>query len=240
MELELPRVVFFGRTGEEACSFFNLDLAQWRGKRVLDCPGGPGSLTPLARLQGVEMLAVDPLYALSADAMERRCRDDVRFTLERLHQSDSQRPDFDLEAYRNSKLAALEMFLNDQRTHPSSYQAGALPELDLPDQSFDLVLSGHFLFSYAPRADGGIHELSSFDLSWHRRALRELLRVCREELRIYPAHTISRPARVHPYVEPLVADLPTCWQASLEDTPYDQGHEGETPMLKIRRISTAV
>ena len=236
IEMELPRVVFFGRTGEETSSFFNLDLAQWRGKRVLDCPGGPGSFTALARHYGVETLAVDPLYALPAHEMERRCRDDVRLTLERLRQSDSQRPDFDLESYCNDKLVALELFLNDHRDHPTSYAAGALPELGLPDKSFDLVLCGHFMFSYSPRADGGLYEPSPFDLRWHRRGLRELLRLCREEVRLYPAHTITRPARVHPYVKPLLADLPACWQASLEETAYNQGYEGETPMLRIRRI----
>ena len=55
-----------------------------------------------------------------------------------------------------------------------------------------------------------------------------------QELRIYPAHTISLPARVHPYVEPLIADLTAGWQASLEPTSYDQGSEGDTPMLRIR------
>lgn len=32
--------------------------------------------------------------------------------------------------------------------------------------------------------------------------LAELLRVCRQGLRIVPAHTITMPARVHPYVAP--------------------------------------
>lgn len=63
--MELPRVVFFGRTGSDALHFFDLDLTDWRGARILDCPGGPGSLVATARRNGVEALAVDPLYALS-------------------------------------------------------------------------------------------------------------------------------------------------------------------------------
>jgi hypothetical protein len=67
------------------------------------------------------------------------------------------------------------------------------------------------------------------------RALAELLWVGRRELRIYPAHTISRPARVHPYVEPLLMELPPGWQGRLEPTSYDQGSDGKTPMLRLWR-----
>jgi len=61
MAMELPRVVFFGRTGSDALQFFDLDLADWRGARILDCPGGPGSLVATARRNGVEAVAVEPL-----------------------------------------------------------------------------------------------------------------------------------------------------------------------------------
>ncbi len=232
--LELPRVVFFGRSGAEACRFFNLDLADWAGASLLDCPGGPGSLLPLARGAGLEVLAVDPLYALEPEALERRCREDIAFTMERLGRSPTVRPDFDLAPYHRDKLEALEAFLVDRQVHPAAYRAGALPELPLPDRSVDLVLSGHLLFAYAPLADGGLNEHDDLDLAWHRRSLAELLRVCRRELRIYPAHTITLPTRVHPYVEPLIAELPAGWQASLEPTSYDQGAAGDTPMLRIR------
>jgi hypothetical protein len=32
--MELPRVVFFGRSGNDALQFFDLDLADWRGARI--------------------------------------------------------------------------------------------------------------------------------------------------------------------------------------------------------------
>jgi SAM-dependent methyltransferase len=228
--------VFFGRTGVEACRFFNLNLADWRGASLLDCPGGPGSVAPLARGFGLEVLAVDPLYALETEALERRCREDIAFTMERLSQSSTVRTDFNLEQYHREKLGALQAFLADRQAQPESYIPGVLPELPLADRSFDLVLSGHLLFAYAPLADGGLYKMDCFDLAWHRRALAELLRVCRRELRIFPAHTITMPARVHPYVAPLLDGLPAGWEASLEPTSYDQGAAGETPMLRIRRV----
>ena len=233
--MDLPRVVFFGRTGADALAFFNLDLADWRGQRLLDCPGGHGSFTALARAAGVESVAADPHYNLSLEDLEQRCRDDVSFTMERLARSASLRPDFDLSRFRQGKLEALEAFLADRRAHPEAYRAAALPELPFEAASFDLVLCGHLLFCYAPIADGGLSEQPDFDLEWHRRALAELLRVSRREVRLYPAHTIERRPRVHPWVEPLMATLPPGCQGQLEDTAYYEGFEGETPMLRLRR-----
>ena len=50
--MELPRVVFFGRGGSDTLQFFDLDLADWRGARILDYPGGlrspPVCYAPLA------------------------------------------------------------------------------------------------------------------------------------------------------------------------------------------------
>jgi len=119
MAMELPRVVFFGRSGSDALQFFDLDLADWRGARILDCPGGPGSLVATARRNGVEAVAVDPLYALPSPEIEQRCLEDLDLSLERIAQSDALRADFDLAAYRRSKLIALEEFLADRLAHPS-------------------------------------------------------------------------------------------------------------------------
>jgi SAM-dependent methyltransferase len=236
--MDLPRVVFFGRTGEDALSFFNLDLAAWRGQRVLDCPGGPGSFTALARAAGMDSVAADPLYDLSLPELERRCRDDIAFTMERLALTTTLREDFDLARFRSSKLAAMEAFLADRRDHPEGYKAAALPSLPFETASFDLVLCGHLLFCYSPIADGGLSAQDDFDLPWHRLALAELLRVSRGEVRVYPAHTIEREPRVHPWVEPLLASLPPGWHGELEATAYDEGFAGETPMLRLRRQSS--
>jgi hypothetical protein len=52
----------------------------------------------------------------------------------------------------------------------------ALPRLPFRRGRFDLVLSSHFLFTYADR----------LDLEFHRAALRELHRVARREVRVFP------------------------------------------------------
>jgi hypothetical protein len=110
----------------------------------------------MARRNGVEAVAVDPFYALPSPEIEQRCLEDVDLSLERIAQSDALRADFDLAAYRRSKLKALEEFLADRLAYPESYQTASLPNLPFGAGSFDLVVCGHLLFSYAPLADGGL------------------------------------------------------------------------------------
>lgn len=50
------------RSFEEYLAMFNLDDADLTG-RVLDCPGGAASFAAEAGARGVDVLAVDPVYA---------------------------------------------------------------------------------------------------------------------------------------------------------------------------------
>lgn len=235
--MEFAQVVFYGRLGRQALAMFNLDPAQWRGARVLDCPGGPGSLSALLRAEGLDITAADPLYALGKEELERRALDDLEAAMATLATTAAIRPDFDLAACRQEHLEALAAFLADRRAHPDRYVAASLPELPFADQSFDLVLCGHLLFSYAPRSAGGLMREPGLDLAWHRRALAELQRVSGRAVRLYPAHTMELQARRHPYAERLLAELPPAWRGRFAATPYDQGHEGRTDALELERRS---
>jgi xanthine/CO dehydrogenase XdhC/CoxF family maturation factor len=104
----------------------------------------------------VEAVAVDPLYALPSPEIEQCCLEDLDLSLEHIGQSDALRADFDLAAYRRSKLKTLEEFLADRLADPESYQTASLPNLTFDSGSFDLVVCGHPLFSYAPVSDGGL------------------------------------------------------------------------------------
>lgn len=235
--MEFESVVFYGRLGEQALQMFNLaaELDSWRGNAVLDCPGGPGSLAARLRAEGCDVTAVDPLYALEPAELDRRALADLDHTMAVQASSPTLRPDFDLEACRLEHLDTLREFLADRRAHPDRYRAAALPELPFADRSFDLVLSGHLLFSYAPIADGGLMGGAGLDLAWHRRALAELCRVSRRQVRLYPAHTIALEARRHPYAEALLAELPAGWRGRFAPSRYDQGHQGCTDALLLER-----
>lgn len=235
--MQFDSVVFYGRLGEQALRMFHLaeELPRWRGASLLDCPGGPGSLAARLRREGCEVTAVDPLYALEPAELERRALADLDHTMAVQASSPTLRSDFDLEACRLEHLEALQEFLADRRAHPDRYLAAALPELPFPDRSFDLVLSGHLLFSYAPLADGGLMAGAGLDLAWHRCALEELCRVSRREVRLYPAHTIALEAIRHPYAEALLAELPAGWRGRFLPSRYDQGHQGCTDALQLER-----
>lgn len=235
--MQLPDVVFYGRSGESGLQMFGLEqeLEQWHGARVLDCPGGPGSLAALLAAHGIEVLACDPLYALSNAELRRRTLDDLEQTLRKMVVSSMFRPGFDFDAVRTSHLQCLEVFLADRERHPDRYLAASLPQLPLASGGFDLVLSGHLLISYAPASTGGLMDGEGLDLAWHRSALAELCRVSRAQVRLYPAHTHRLPVGRHPYAEALLADLPPSWQGEFVQRGYDQGFSGATEGLQLHR-----
>jgi hypothetical protein len=235
--VELDGVVFYGRLGHLALKMYGLDrdLQQWRGARVLDCPGGPSSLAALLAAAGAEVIACDPLYALSNAELRQRSLDDLALSIAKSTTSSMLRPGFDLEQVRRNHLEGLEAFLADRKAHPERYLAASLPDLPFASGSFDLVLSGHLLFSYAPVADGGLMLGTVLDLDWHRRALAELCRVSGQQVRLYPAHTQESPARPHPYAEALLSELPASWTGGFAARNYDQGFTGFTDGLQLSR-----
>jgi hypothetical protein len=235
--MEFSKVVFYGRLGEQVVKMFGLEeeLERWRGVKVLDCPGGPGSLPALLRGHGCDVTAVDPLYALPLEGLRRQAIDDLETTMAIQAAANVLRPDFDLEACRQEHLQTMELFLADLAAHPASYQAAALPQLPFTDRSFPLVLSGHLLLAYAPCRDGGLMAGEGLDLNWHRQALAELCRVSGGEVRLYPAHTVEQTVRRHPYAEVLLEELPTGWQGRFVERSYDQGFKGCLEGLELVR-----
>ncbi|MCT0213153.1 MULTISPECIES: class I SAM-dependent methyltransferase [unclassified Synechococcus] len=239
MELEFRRVVFFGRSAAECLEMYGLAPAQWLGASVLDCPGGPGSLAAVLGEVGLDVTAVDPWYGASPECLDRQARGDIALAMEQIAAADHLAAGFDLKAYRTEKHRALEAFLADYGRRPQRYVQAALPVLPFADASFDLVLSGHLLFSYAPLDVGGLMPTGGFDFAWHRRAIAELMRVCRREVRIYPAHTLQGLARRHPYAEALLAELPAGWAGRFQPSRYVQGHIGSTEGLHLERLTPA-
>jgi hypothetical protein len=235
--MEFQKVVFYGRLGEQALKMFGLEgeLERWRGVKVLDCPGGPGSLPALLRSHGCEVTAVDPLYDLPLEELRRQAIEDLETSMAVQAAGGDLRPDFDLEACRKEHLRTLDIFLADRAAYPTSYRAGALPHLPFAEGIFPLVLSGHLLISYAPSSEGGLMAGEGLDLAWHRKALAELCRVSGGEVRLYPAHTVEPVVRRHPYAEALLAELPPGWHGRFVERSYDQGFAGRLEGLELVR-----
>jgi len=216
---------------------YALDADALRGKRVLDCPGGPSGLVAGAIERDINMVAVDPQYSETAETLARRGADDIKLTINKARKDPSLRmEDSEYAVFEQEKQNALAAFMQAYRVHPERFVVGSLPELPFENGAFDLVLSGHLLFVYAPRSLGGIMKSELFDLDFHIAAVRELIRVGKE-VRIFPTYAFTGEVRRQPWVEPVseifrregheVSFIPSRWQ--------QQGHVDFNDSLRIVR-----
>ena len=102
-----------------------------------------------------------------------------------------------LEVLKEYRQAALEQFSKDYLTGriENRYIKGELPDLPFGDKTFDIVLSGHFLFTYSDK----------FDYFFHLASVLELYRICSIEVRIYPLQ--GPDAKPYNYLNKLLSDL---------------------------------
>jgi SAM-dependent methyltransferase len=163
------------RSAAEYRAMFGLTPADLAAAVLDCCAGGSGFAAETA----ARVVAADPAYALGQHDLAHRVR-------AALHDGDqiigAHAEYFDWSWYGDPvhrtelRTAAARHFLADFREHPGRYVAAALPNLPFTTGSFDLVLCSHLLFTWSDLLDAG----------WHSRALAELIRVARREVRIYP------------------------------------------------------
>lgn len=122
----------------------------------------------------------------------------------------------------SSSRAAAELFLADLKVRPEGYVAGALPDLPLATGAVDLVLCSHLLFTWADQLGE----------DWHRRALAELVRVARREIRIFPV-VVQGTGEPVAFLDDLRDELHVLGHRShLRDVPY-RFQRGGNQMLLI-------
>jgi hypothetical protein len=157
---------------------FTLTDSDFQG-RLLDCPGGASSFTAQASDRGALVTALDPVYAMpTSELRELVMGEPDRGSAHTVAGVDRYRWDFygDIEGHREMRKKSAALFSRDIEVHPERYVPASLPDLPFEDHQFDLVLSSHFLFTYADR----------LDQDFHYRALVELHRICRGEVRVFP------------------------------------------------------
>jgi ubiquinone/menaquinone biosynthesis C-methylase UbiE len=100
-----------------------------------------------------------------------------------------------IENLKKQRTLALTRFALDysRGKNENRYINTKLPKLPFEDKSFDLVLSGHFLFTYA----------NKFDFEFHKASLLELFRICAKEVRIYPIQ--QRMLQSYPNMKKLIS-----------------------------------
>lgn len=226
--IQLDRVVFFGRTLSEYVKFFDLDLSQWQKCKILDCPSGAASFVAEAHQMGIDAVACDLLFNLDESTLRAKGQADLVHVMERLADvTHNYNWDFyqNIEQLNECRKIALERFLAD---YPDGCQAGryiqtTLPKLPFGDRTFDLVLSGHFLFLYS----------DCFDYAFHWQTILELYRVCSQEVRIYPLQ--GKDAQPYPLLSNLINDLNNAGiSAEIVNVPWEF-LKGSKQMLRLRR-----
>lgn len=232
----LERIVFFGRTGHEALEMLGLAAESLRGRSVLDCPGGPGSLVAHLAPIAARAVAVDPLYALGPEATEATARADIEEGLRLVRDNPETFPEIDLAAFSRARLDALTAFLADRTRAPERYVAAALPDLPFADRSFDVVVSGNLLFVYSDAEDGGFLAEGGLDRDFHAASIAELARVAADEVRVYPTATVGVRRTAHPYLADARAVLHGMgWTTRLAPVGYVQGSSAANDVLIATR-----
>lgn len=223
---ELERIVFIGRTFEEYMRMFALTEEELSGRRILDCPGGACSFTAVAHRFGCLVTAADIAYHHEMNLLHNKGLQDILHAMEHVEAGKERYiwTEFSsVDDLRKARTEALESCIKDMRLNPDRYVPVTLPLLPFEQGQFDLTLSAHFLFTYADKLDA----------DFHRRTLHELLRVTREEVRIFPLvdQHGRRPALVDQLMEYACAEG---WTAEIQSVPY-HFQENADQVLILRR-----
>ena len=199
-QLNLDRVVFYGRSLAEYEKFFNLDLSRLEGLTVLDCPSGAASFAAEATPRQIDVVAVDPLFSNPVEKLRTIGLADIEHVMEEVEKVWHLYASgyfASIQEVRATRQRSLDLFCEDFPAGKSSgrYVPALLPNLPFENGQFDLVLSGHFLFIYDDR----------FDYDFHLAAIREMARVSRGEVCVFPPRGMNR--QPYPHLDRLRRDL---------------------------------
>lgn len=178
-KLSIDRIIFIGRTFDEYLSMFDLSVENIRNKKILDCPAGACSFAATGREIGLDVDACDIAYYFNLDDLYKKGHDDITHMVQKMEDSKSNynwNYFKDINDLKDHRVEALETCVQDMQQHQDKYKPVELPELPYSDNEFDILLSAHFLFLYS----------EVFDYEFHVQSIEEMLRVTKEEVRIFP------------------------------------------------------
>ncbi|SES25366.1 hypothetical protein SAMN04487944_12812 [Gracilibacillus ureilyticus] len=153
--------------------------ANLSGKKILDCPAGACSFTAVGSAHGHDITACDIAYYHPVDQLKEKGFLDIEHVMYHMEKAKSNYDwDYfgDVDGLNQHRVNALKACAEHMEHSPEKYIPVTLPVLPFTDDEFDILLSAHFLFMYSDRLD--------FD--FHRETMDELLRVTKEEIRIFP------------------------------------------------------
>jgi len=179
MPFLLDHVLIWSRSFDEYEKIFSLKKEHY-SKKILGCADGASSFNVTATSLGMNVISCDGLYERGLEEISETMSHSCELIYPKILNSiDDFNWDYfkDPQELRAKRRIASKMFLDDFSENKDSgrYINARLPALPFEDNSFDLALSGNFLFLYS--------EILSTD--FHVNSVLELLRVA-EEVRIFP------------------------------------------------------
>jgi len=225
MPIVYEDVLPWGRSFDEYVRMFALDDRDLQ-KRLLGCGDGPAAFNVHMHSQGLRVTSVDPLYAFDRRRIASRIEEVAGGILE---QTANNRHLFRWDRIRSIdqlseiRHAAMGEFLGDYDSGRAEgrYVAAELPRLPFHAQSFDLALCSHLLFLYSDQ----------LDLSFHLRAIDEMLRIA-NEVRIFPV--VGLDAKPSPHLPKVIDYFENTVETRLVSVDYEF-QIGANEMLKITR-----
>lgn len=224
MGFTIDQVVPWGRNLQEYSRMFALTDADL-DKKILGCADGPASFNAELYVQSKHCVSIDPVYQFSAQQIRARIEATATVIAEQMEKN---RQGYVWNYYDSPehlvkmRLAAMNLFLSDfdRGKKEGRYIEGALPVLPLADQSFDLVLCSHCLFTYS----------NHFDLDFHQQSIRDMCRVGKE-VRIFPLLEVD--GKRSRYLENIIDNLKKGHQIAAEivEVPYEFQKGGSQMLL---------
>ncbi|MBK1668049.1 hypothetical protein CKO28_08365 [Rhodovibrio sodomensis] len=226
--MHLDQIVPLGRSAADYRAMFALQPDD-RTRRLLGCGDGPAAFNAGWTGEGGRVVSLDPLYAWPVDAVRQRIEATFPDIVRRMHAEPERfalAAGETIDTLADRRWAAMQCFLADYADggRAGRYVAGALARLPFADDAFDLALCSHLLFLYE----------AQLSRTFHRRALRELLRVARE-VRVFPL--VNLEARPSAYLAPMRTALSDHGAASEIVKVGYEVQRGARHMLRITRSS---
>jgi hypothetical protein len=72
MQLNLENIVITGRMFEEYSTFFDLNMDDLKGKKVLDCPSGASSFVATLNKNYIQAQGVDVIYEFDKKVLKQQ------------------------------------------------------------------------------------------------------------------------------------------------------------------------
>ncbi|WP_416148728.1 methyltransferase domain-containing protein [Salipaludibacillus sp. HK11] len=218
------------RSYQEYENMFMLERGLFSREKTLDIASGASSFSAELNHMGYEAIAIDPLYRLSCEEIDRLGREEIKIASQKLSKNKDRfvwNYYHNVEHHDEIRNLSLDQFLDSYRrdTLKEKYVAASLPSLPFDNDTFSFVFCNHFLFLYQEQ----------FDYAFHLEAILEMLRVTKKGGSIYIYPLVGFKDELYPQLNQLIESLiDNGFNATLTETNF-RFLPSATHFLKVKK-----